>query len=701
MQKIQDLIREALALQKNRIFLWVPFFLSIGIAVYFSLRTEPLWGATLLMVLISGCALAWAAWRDINRGQIAVLTIIVAATFLSVLGFSLAQVRANWVYTPMITKKMEPVGVVGTIRDIVVLEAGEGSRVILSDVEIEKLNTDSTPRHVRLKIRKDQTIQVGQRISVLAGINPPSRPVAPGAFDFQRMAYFKGIGAVGFAYNEPEILDDVTKENNFWENLRHALSRKISNHTEDPNRAVLIALMTGERGAISDEDWKALREAGLAHMLAISGLHVGMVAGVLFFFSRLIMAAFPPFALRHPIKKYAALIALLGACLYTVLVGATIPTQRALIMTGLAMVAIMLDRSPFSLRLVALAALLVLIFAPESLTSVSFQMSFAAVTALICFYEATRALWMAAYREGGMLRKFSLYFLGVMSTTVIASIATGLFSLYHFQNFALYGVLANLVAVPILTFIVMPFAVLSYLLMPLGIEFLTLPISEWGVEWILNAAHWVSEMEGAVLHAPVWQHWVFVLMAVVSWFFCVWNGRGRWLAIPVFIVLVLFAVTHKQPDLQISERVDLVSVRDHHEKLWLSTGRTERYTARNWLRRNGQVEEDKIIWPKEKQDKGFPLLCDTLGCRGEIKGHKVSIAFAKQAAREDCLWADVIISKEPYDVRECDSSIVIDFFDVWRLGGHALWITSAGVRVKSVEEERGNRLWTNSQARNH
>lgn len=683
----------ALIEQKNRVFLWVPFCFAVGIAIYFAIKAEPTALMTLMAIFGALAFVGVKGWIDYKRGALSFVFIGCAALLIAVLGFTATQVRTSLVYTPMIVKKMSPVGVQGAIETIEPLKEGDGSRVILKEVEIERLDPEHTPRKIRLKVRKDEGLRAGQEIKVLAGLNPPSPPVAPGAFDFQRMAYFKGIGAVGFAYNAPEVVNAPKRQSYFWENLRQNLSQNIAEHTEAPKQAVLVALMTGQRQAIRDTDWKALRASGLAHMLAISGLHVGMVAGVLFFFSRLLMAAFPWFALRHPIKKYAALIALVGALLYTILVGATIPTQRALIMTGLAMVAIMLDRSPFSLRLVALAALVVLIFSPESLTSVSFQMSFAAVTALICFYEGIRPVWIAVHRQASIVRKFALYLTGVILTTVIASVATGLFSLFHFQNFALYGVLANMVAVPLVSFIVMPFAVLSYILMPFGLDGFPLAVAEWGVAWILATAHWVAGLEGAVIHASVWQHSVFIAMVCSLWFMFVWKGQGKWIALPVFGLLTVLTFFHKQPDIQISARSELVSVRDASGDLWLSTGRTDRYTASNWLRLNGQIDRDKKTWKDGANNENFPLTCDVLGCRGEINQTKLAVNFSQQANQEDCSWADVLISQRPVDDRQCDARYIVDYFDVWRHGAHALWISNNHVLIKTVDDARGDRPW--------
>jgi len=425
-----------------------------------------------------------------------------------------------------------------------------------------------------------------------------------------------------------------------------------------------------------------------------------MVAGVLFFFSRLFMACIPRLALYYPIKKWAAIIALLGAMFYTVLVGATVPTQRALIMTALVMVAIILDRSAISLRLVGLAALLVLFFSPQSLLSVSFQMSFAAVLSLIYFYSIIRPWWSQQYRQVGIIRKLSLYFVGVSLTTIIAGFATGIFALYHFQNFAAYGVLSNLVAVPIMGVLVMPFIVLNYFLIPLGLDFLIMPVIEWGVSWILASAHWVANLEGAVWHMASFPSWVFYGILLGLWFALIVEGRVRYIGLIMSLLFILLIPFQKNADVMIAPSFDLIAVRDDLNRLWFSTLQKERFVSDNWQRLNGGADDKKLRWFKEGEHDLFPLQCDVNGCRGNINQQKISFAFKPEAWREDCHWADIVISNKSIDKGQCDAPVMIDYFDVWRHGGHSIWLSKAGVRIQAVEMKRGNRLWTQTAYKN-
>jgi len=247
---------------------------------------------------------------------------------------------------------------------------------------------------------------------------------------------------------------------------------------------------------------QAIRDSGLAHLLAISGLHIGLVAGILFIWVRAMLALVGPLALRYPIKKWAAATAIAGALAYALIAGSTVPTQRAFLTVGLVLAAVMLDRRGLSIRLVAWAALAILIVQPESLLGPSFQMSFAAVTALIASYEVISE--RRRYDDYGnstlppWLRKAGLYLIGVALTTLIAGIATAPFAVFHLNRFADYGLAANLLAVPVTAMWVMPSAVVAFLLMPFGMEGLALASMGWGVDVIIKVAETVAGWDGAV-----------------------------------------------------------------------------------------------------------------------------------------------------------------------------------------------------------
>lgn len=690
-------LQHALENQRENAFVWLICAFAGGIAVYFGLAAEPPMTGVLSVFGAAGGVLAYL-WPRREHHLIAFVSAQMIVFALA--GFTVAQLRTQQVYTPMIVKDTGPVMVTGTVEEIDMVEGGVDRRFLLGDVIIEDKAPGDTPRKVRLRVRKGEDIHPGQRVTGLASLHPPSPPVAPGAFDFQRQAYFMGIGAVGFFYRTPEIIQGQAVHGFMAgiERLRLNIAARIAKDVAQPQGGMMATLMTGQRHATAEDDIKAMRESGLAHLLAISGMHVGMIAAALFFFSRLIMAAIPPLALRHPIKKYAAAIAFAGALFYTLIAGMTVPTQRALLMTGIVLFAIMLDRSPFSLRLVAFAAFVVLLCTPESLTGVSFQMSFAAVFGLIVFYEAVRPIWSAAYRRAGFLRRAFLYFLGVFCTSLIAGTLTGLFSLFHFQTYALYSLLANIIAVPVMGVIVMPSAVAAMALMPFGLADWPLQGMAWGVTWILSTARWVSGLEGAVIHITAFPFWVFSLCVLSGVFFLLWRGRARYYALVPLCIGLVFMPLGRAPDVLINEDASLVALKDADGRLIFSSGRGDSYAAETWLRYNGEEPDQKRrTWPKEGQVGA--LSCDGMACRYQRGGQKISILHSPRIIHEECLWADLVIAGFPIEDTPC-AAIIIDRFSAWRHGAHSVYVEKNALVIKTMDVARGRRPWTQTAASN-
>ena len=436
-----------------------------------------------------------------------------------------------------------------------------------------------------------------------------------------------------------------------------------------------------------------ITNAGLAHLLAISGLHIGLVAGILFFAVRFLLAAIPPVALRYPVKKWAALAALAGAFFYLLLSGATVPTQRAFLMLAVVLAAVVLDRTAISMRLVAWAAVLVLLIAPESLLSASFQMSFAAVTALVAVYEALAGR-SSAWRTGaGRVRKFGLYVSGVLLTTVVAGMATAPFALYHFNRFALYSVAANLIAVPLTGLWIMPWAICAFALMPFGLEALALAPMGWGIDAVIAVAETVAAWPGAVALAPAMPGIGLVIAAIGGLWFCLWRRRWRVLGLGAVAAGLATVAFVRPPDVMVNGTGRLMAVRTLSGGMAVSSSRRSKFVAETWLRRAGQ--DRAAPWPREGLSPDGGLGCDSLGCIYRANGQTVALVLHPAALDEDCARATVVISTIPVRGRRCRrAAVVIDRFDLWRRGAHALWLDAGGIRVRSVAEASGRRPWT-------
>jgi len=685
-------VRTELEAQKGRLFLWLPFFLACGIGVYFALPLELPFLLPLMvwLALLSVTVLVWGALDPEGTSGFVLRSVLMICVVIST-GFLTAQWHTKSVYTPVLQKKLGPVDVVGTIEAIEDFGDSEGVRVILSGLQVEDLAQADTPRKVRLRLRAEGNIRVGQRIKALAMLHSPSRPVVPGGFDFRRYLYFQGIGAVGFIFRAPEVLQDSAGGiRHIIETFRHGIAQRIEQSMSYPEAGIAMALMIGRRGAIADEDQQAMRDAGLAHMLAISGLHVGLVAGAIFFAARFMLALVPALALGHPIKKYAAGVAMLAAFIYMLLAGATVPTQRAMMMTGVVLLAVMLDRSAISIRLVAFAAAVILFFFPESLTGASFQLSFAAVTALVLFYDALRSRLSGWYRRADFVKRCALYFLGIVITTLVASTAIAPFALYHFQHMAVYDLPANIMAGPVMAFVIMPFAIISFLLMPFGLEALPLSVMGAGISGVLEVAHSVSSWPMATYNPPAWPFATLLLGVIGAYVLAMWKGRLRYIGLGIAAAGVMLIGGQAPYSLLVSDTGKLMAVYDGRS-LSVSQGRSEKFVRENWARYYGVAEEAVKVWPQEGAQGA--VTCGEQGCRIALDGTKLSVIYHRKELPEACAWADVILSPVPLPERQCPQAKIIDMFDMRDNGTHGLRFGEGRFVVETAAGLRGDRTW--------
>ena len=666
--------------ERERWPLWAPVLIGCGIAAYFALRNEPPAWTGFAATTAAGGAL----WLGRARNNVALLALALA---LAAAGFSAAQFRTYLVSAPVLERPLTA-AVSGRVR---YLEAfANGPRVLLDTVSLRNLPAARTPEYVRIRLRAADLPAVGSRITVFARLLPPGAPASPGAYDFQRHAWFKRIGAVGFAYGTVRRDDSAPKVHGgtpaIWlASVRQNVAERIRVAIPGTQGAVAAALITGDRSAIPRETIAAMRDSGLAHLLAISGLHMGLVAATLFFGLRSMLALSERLALRHPIKKWAAAAALLGGFGYLLLTGATIPTQRAFLMASLVLAAVLLDRTALSLRLVAWAAAVILLITPESLLGASFQMSFAAVVALVAVYEKGQRKF-SGWAGTGWVRKLALYLAGVSLTTLVAGFATGIFALYHFGRIAHFSLAANLFAVPVTAFWIMPWAVIAMALMPFGLEALALTPMGWGIDLVTGIADRVAGWPNAVSLTPAMPVYGLAAAAVGGLWLCLWQGRWRYAGLCGLAAGLISVSLQSPPDILISSDGRLMGLRAANGDLILSTTKREKRTAKTWLNRAGQ--RALRSWQSDNTD----VICDALACVYRAKGQAVALVNDPRALAEDCRSANVVISAVP--VRwDCPSAmLVVDRFALWRYGGHAVWLD--GPRIATVADYQGRRPWS-------
>jgi len=320
-------------------------------------------------------------------------------------------------------------------------------------------------------------------------------------------------------------------------------------------------------------------------------------------------------------------------------------------------------------------------------------MSFASVVALVAAYE-TLGDRISRWRRGRMAhwwRRPAVYLLSIALTSVIAGAATGFFAVYHFNRLALFGLAANMAAVPVVALWVMPWGVLAFALMPFGLEGLALTPMGWGIDGVLRIARGVAAMPGAVILAPAIPLIGLICATMGGLWLCLWQRRWRYGGLIGIALGFAFIPVARSPDILVSGDAALIAVRAASGGYMLSTRRKNRFAADGWLRQAGQDKAES--WPREGASGDQRLHCDAAGCIYRAGGYTVALVRDERALAEDCWLADLVVSLEPVRVDCRQANTVIDRFDLWRRGAHAIWLDSPDIHVESVNGERGDRPW--------
>ena len=491
------------ALARAGWFVWLPVWLSLGIGLWFALRVEPGAGSYAAAALAAGLGLAawvalpaWGAraalpWRLLDGLRLGGLTLSVAAIGFLVSGWHSAQVAGpvlGWRYYGPVEGRLVEIDRSG--RDKL--------RLTLDQVSLSDLPPWRVPRRVRLSL-SDMAAEAipppGTRVMTTGHLGPPPGPAAPGSFDFRRQAWFEGLGASGYTRN-PVMIAAAARDGPTLAlaRLRQRMSQAMQQAIGGQEGAVASALMTGDRSGIAEATNAVMRDANLYHIVSISGLHMSMLAGFIYGALRMALAAAMAATgrgLGWPAHKLAAAVALLAAAFYMALSDGGVATERAFVMVAVMLGAILVDRRAISLRTVALAALILLLLAPDALTQPGFQMSFAATVALIlCAGPWARV----SPRLPRLLRPVAM----LVISSLVAGLATAPLAAAHFNRMSEYGLLANLLAVPVMGAVVMPAGVVAAVLAPIGLAQPALWVMGIGTGWMLAVARFVAGLHGSV-----------------------------------------------------------------------------------------------------------------------------------------------------------------------------------------------------------
>lgn len=664
-------------IEAGRGFPWLPVLFGIGALIYFALPSEPSFAA------LAGLAvLLWTLAILRRQRASAVRLLIVLAMVAS--GAAAMKLRTDHLATRVLERQ-----VTGTVTGWVEERKARrgGYRLTLRVASLEAKRVATVPQRVTVTVRGRSAPNVGDGVQVLARLRPASGPVLPGGYDFARDSYFRGIGATGFAYGAakpadlgPPPLSIRLREP--LEAVREAIRARIAAGLDGESRYIASALIIGDAGGLAEKTEDDLRLSGLAHVLSVSGLHMVLVTGVVFWSVRAGLALIPSLALRRPIKKWAAIAALLVSGFYLLISGLDVAAQRSFIMTSIVFLAILLDRRAISMRNVALAGLLVLAITPESILSASFQMSFAATVALVAGFEIladrrrNRAEPGIGRRRSGAAavpRRLALFVGGMAVTSLLGGLGTTPFALYHFQRMAPLSILANVAAMPLTDFLVMPAALLSVLAMPFGLEALPLWVMDWGIGGMLGVSATVSRWSGQSGGAAMPGAAALLLFVAGFIWLALWRERWRLSGILPMLLGTALALMPARPAILVAADGRQLAIRGEDGAYRIVARDPDRFTTEIWLRSDGDGRDARQAGVAHAGG------CDASGCIGFLPdGRRIALALDRSAFEEDCRRASLVVTPLAAPESCAGHAVVIDRHALARSGSIALSRMQAG-----------------------
>ena len=673
------LAREA---EERRFFLWIPVAAIGGVALNLAAESEPPLSPAAALLILAALLAFLARRRPVLRGALVGLAALTA-------GFLSMGLRTDRVKTPMLDR-IRIVEMSGRVEQVDFRDAG--GRFVLRLDDPGDLPDAIAPRRVRLTLRKAPDFAAGDLVAVKARLLPPSPAVLPGGYDFARDAYFSGIGAVGSALGTPTRVGSDPSWLAAVDRIRNRLALRVRAAIGGDEGAIGAAMVTGKRDFLSQDAKDLIREAGIFHVITIAGVQMTLVAGIFFVVARRLLALVPVLALRVPIKKLAAVVAMLGACAYDLGTGSRVGAERALIMTLIVLGAVVLDRRALTMRNLAFAVLAVVAWEPEAVLGVSFQLSFAAVAALVAVMEARLEVAETGEPRLG-LQGAGEKLTGLLFATFCASSATASFMAYHFHDLSPYVLIGNPLTLAVIEFFAVPGALVGTALYPLGLDGWVWSFVGLGVRLILYAARLIAAAPGSTQHVQAFAPWALPLLSLAVASATIWRSWIFRASSLVFLALGLAgAFAGPRFDVIVPPSGDEVALRDADGRLLLLGRRHNGFAAEQWLAADGDG--------RDPHDARAALsACDRLACVGDLpEGQALSLVLDRAAFEEDCAKAQVVVSPLTAPA-SCKAPLVLDERRLQRTGAVGLTWDSGTLRVTPDRAARFDRPWAPRRSR--
>lgn len=704
--------RLAAALQceidERRLDLWVPVAAGAGAILYLGAERESaLWFSALLFAAATLLAVV------LRRRPLGFAVAIAFAALFG--GFLAGGLRTARVAAPVLDR-LRIVELTGFIEEMDLRRSG--ARFVLRVASADGLDPAATPYRVRLTTRQAPAAAAGDFVVLKARLLPPAHAVLPGGYDFARDAYFAGLGAVGNVLGRIETMpapdppDLGLRIFAAIDRGRNALEARVERVVGGEAGAVAAAMVTGKRDLLDETTLDTIREAGIFHIITISGVQMTLVAGILFWGLRGLLAMSRTLALHYPIKKWAAALAMAGAVAYDIATGSRVGTERALIMTLILLGAVLVERQALSMRNLALAALVVIVIAPEAIQGASFELSFAAVAGLIAVYEMRSARagapgkqeWpsrtITPDRRDRLLRLLDWLRQGparVLLATLCASAATASFMASNFHELSPYVLVGNPLTLTLIEFFAVPGALLGTALYPLGLDAWVWHVMGFGISFVLWIAGLIGMAPGATLHVDQFAPWAIVFLALAVLSAVIWRSfLFRLTAVPLALIGIAGAMTGEKFDIAVAPAGDQAAVRAANGRFAIIGQHPDAFAAGQWLAAagDGRAPAEVMIGPrKPAADPGAPR-CDKLGCVATLAdGRHLSLVYDAEAFLEDCARADLIVSPLVAPA-SCAAELVLDRRKLAASGAVTLKLAEEKILVQNARTPDENRPWS-------
>ena len=675
----------------GRLLPWVPVAFGSGIALYFAADHEPvLWITAVTAIALAALAVL------LRRSRVFVAVVMIAAVAA---GFATATWKSARIAHTVLAKPLYSVSLSGFVETRDIRERTD--RFVLRVTAMEAARSDVRLERVRLSVRKGTAPAVGSFVQLKARLMPPLAPLRPGSYDFSRDMFFQGIGASGFAMGAinvavpPQAGGVRLRYAAIMQGLRDGIDARIRATLDGDNRAIATALLTGRRDAITEPVNDAMFISGLGHVLSISGYHMAVVAGVVFFAVRALLALIPGFAVGYPIKKWSAAAALVAAAFYLLLSGAEVATQRSFFMTAVVLIAVMVDRRAITFRTLAVAAMIVLALAPEALVHPSFQMSFAATLGLVALVQIGMPNLFASPDHSATAR-VALWggreLIMLLLASLIAGLATTPYAAFHFHRVTPYGVLANLAAMPVVSALVMPAGLLGLLAAPFGLDSPFWWLMGIGIDWMVLVTRWVAALPGAIGHIAAFGTGPLIAASIGIIVMGLLRTQLRWAGAILLAVAIGWALNVRQPDILIAGDGHSVAVRGRDGRLHMMRTGKDSFLAKEWLAADAD--------PRRATDAtlGASVSCDNAGCVTPLSdGRLVALSFRIDALGDDCSRAALVVAARPAP-SDC-AAMVVNRERLAKQGGAlALTRNGEGFAVGTVRARGASRPWSPAPA---